>query len=92
VETHRPDSVGLDTTVTTSRSGCKHHCNGHPVVTVLYCELVYDFSRRSAGSAGSAGSAEGQPDQMLHSKEQQGGAASVASHGRAAAELGELHV
>ena len=40
METHRPDSLGLDTTVTTSRSGCKHHCNGHPVVTVLYCELV----------------------------------------------------
>jgi hypothetical protein len=35
---------------------------------------VSRFSRRSAGSAGSA---EGQPDQMLHSKEQQGGGRGV---------------
>ena len=36
VETHRPDSVGLDTTVTTTRSGCKHHCDGQPRSSPYY--------------------------------------------------------
>jgi hypothetical protein len=38
-------SVGLDAIPTAIQSGCKHHSDDHPIVELLYCELVRKGAR-----------------------------------------------